>query len=107
MAVRGRLLAPQYRGPRAGAGVVTGGTAGSATYVNGTGQSITVDGMDKVDTFIANIDGGYVASGAISGNVVTVTIYYGDYSEASDGALVEVPNGDYSSQTISWIAIGK
>jgi hypothetical protein len=105
--VAGRLLRTLFKGPRAGAAIVSHTIAGSASYVNGTGQSIVIPELATIDNIIVQISGGYTAEvKSITGATLVVTVNYADYDAVADGVLIEIASGDISAQTIRVIAVG-
>jgi len=80
--------------------------SGPSSYSAG---GFTVDHpFSRVSHAIAIASGGYIAEASVSGNTVTVKVYYFDYDAAADGTAIEVPDGtDLSGVTITVIIIGR
>jgi len=84
---------------------------GPASYTAG-GFSHTISNVSVVDAILAaSATGGYKVDAAaitVSGNTLTIPVYYYDYDAAADGAAIEVPDGtDLSGITITVIAIAR
>jgi len=86
----------------------SGRVSGPSSYATG-GFTVTINDLSRVDDAIVSSTGGYLAEvSSISGNTVTVKVYYFDYGSASAGTAVEVPDGtDLSGVTFRIIAIGE
>lgn len=89
--------------------IVSVSASGSSSYSSTSGESVTVNELNRVDAVLfAHITGGYkVGSLSTSGNTVTIHVYYYDYDAAADGVAVEVADAtDLSGQTITLVCIG-
>lgn len=86
----------------------SGTFSGPASYTAG-GFTVTIDQLSRVDDAIVVAGGGYLAEVAsISGNTITVRVYYFDYAAAAAGPAIEVPAGtDLSAVTFRVLAVGE
>lgn len=84
--------------------------AGSDTYPTGgiplptysnLGMKRNVDYIELIEPVAGN---GFVYKYDLSAH--TLLAYYGDYSEATDGALVEVANTDSTEPTVEVVVVG-
>ena len=84
--------------------------SGPTSYTAG-GYSYQVKGLQRVVKVLsASIDGGYKVDAAaitISGNTLTIPIYYYDYAAAAAGGAIEVADlTDLSTNTIQLVVLG-
>jgi len=83
-------------------------TTGPSSYSSG-GFTYAVKSLRKVEKVIAaSASGGYKVDAAdisVSGNTLTIKVYYYDYDATADGAAVEA-TGDLSGVNITIVVIG-
>ncbi len=86
----------------------SGSVKGPASYATG-GFTVTISDLAKVYDAVAIAGGGYLAEVAsISGNAITIKVYYFNYPATATGTAVEIPAGtDLSGVTFRIIAIGE
>lgn len=80
-----------------------------ATYVNGTGETVTAASLGLSHLLDVEIDAGpYIVVPTISTDKTSVVLkaYYGDNNNAADGPLIESANADLSAQSFKIRARG-
>ena len=99
---------PPARGQGPGYRLAVVGVSGPSSYSAG-GFTVSIPELRRVVAAIVQASGGYKAEVAsVSGNTVTVKVYYYDYDASADGPAVEVPDGtDLSGVTFTIVAIGE
>ena len=86
----------------------SGSVAGPTAYTTG-GFTVSIPDLSVVYDAVVSAGGGYLAEVAsISGNTLTIKVYYFNYPGTAAGAAIEVPAGtDLSGVRFRILAVGE